>query len=101
MAREGGLETELDEAVLLVEPAKFKVVLLNDDYSTMEFVVEVLMAVFGKGFDEALGIMLAVHKEGRGVCGLYAYDVAEMKVAEVKRRAKAGRFPLRAVLEEA
>lgn len=95
------LEHELDEALDLDEPKKYKVILLNDDYSSMDFVVEVLMNIFHKPFDEAVNIMLSVHREGKGICGVYTYDIAETKVNHVRETAKRNGYPLRAMVEEA
>jgi ATP-dependent Clp protease adaptor protein ClpS len=82
-------------------PQLFRVILYNDDYTTMEFVVHVLEAVFQKGTEEAFRIMLDVHRRGRGVCGAYTYEVAETKVTTVHEMARSEGFPLRAGLEEA
>jgi ATP-dependent Clp protease adaptor protein ClpS len=82
-------------------PEMFKVVLLNDDYTTMEFVVLVLQAVFNKPRDEANRIMLQVHLEGRGTCGTYTYEIAETKVSAVHQMARENGFPLMATIEEA
>jgi ATP-dependent Clp protease adaptor protein ClpS len=82
-------------------PQLFHVVLINDDYTTMEFVVHVLEAVFDKGPAEAYRIMMQVHTQGRGVCGAYTFEVAETKVATVHDLAQAEGFPLRAGIEEA
>jgi ATP-dependent Clp protease adaptor protein ClpS len=82
-------------------PQLFHVVLLNDDYTTMEFVVHVLESVFSKGPAEAYRIMMEVHTRGRGVCGAYTYEVAETKVATVHDLARADGFPLQAGIEEA
>jgi ATP-dependent Clp protease adaptor protein ClpS len=82
-------------------PKLFHVVLYNDDYTTMEFVVHVLEAVFQKGPAEAFKIMLDVHRRGRGVCGAYTYEVAETKVTTVHDMARKEGFPLRAGVEEA
>lgn len=84
----------------IIEPKRFKVILLNDDYTTMDFVIEVLMQIFNKPFDEAVNIMLSVHRNGKGVCGIYPYDIAEAKVEQVRTKAKLNGFPLRAILEE-
>ncbi|PYQ43924.1 MAG: ATP-dependent Clp protease adaptor ClpS [Acidobacteria bacterium] len=78
----------------------FKVVLLNDDYTTMEFVVLVLQQVFNKPEPEAYRIMMKVHVEGRGVCGAYTYEIAETKVSTVHEMAEENGFPLRATIEE-
>lgn len=92
---------EIENEIELKEPKKYKVILLNDDYSTMDFVVEVLVDIFHKPFDEAVNIMLKVHREGRGVCGIYSYDIAETKIAQVRSVARKNGFPLRAIMEEA
>src|SRR5512135_1301409 len=82
-------------------PRLFHVVLLNDDYTTMEFVVQVLESVFDKGPAEAYRIMMEVHTRGRGVCGAYTYEVAETKVETVHDLARSEGYPLRAGIEEA
>jgi ATP-dependent Clp protease adaptor protein ClpS len=82
-------------------PTLYRVVLLNDDYSTMEFVVQVLENVFQKSPAEAYGIMMQVHVNGRGVAGVYPWEVAETKVDTVTTLAREAGFPLRATLEEA
>ncbi len=82
------------------QPELYYVVLHNDDYTTMEFVVEILESVFGKPPAEAYRIMMQVHLSGRGLCGSYTYEVAETKVALVHELAQAHGFPLRASVEE-
>lgn len=82
------------------EPSMYKVLLHNDDYTTMEFVVEVLMFVFNKSADDATRIMLNVHKQGVGICGVYTYEVAETKVNTVEALAKENGFPLKCTMEE-
>ncbi|AMV73189.1 ATP-dependent Clp protease adapter protein ClpS [Desulfuromonas sp. DDH964] len=84
-----------------VSPALFKVLMLNDDYTTMEFVVEVLEAVFHKSPTEANRIMLSVHQRGSGLCGIYPWEIAETKVARVHARARAAGFPLKCSIEQA
>jgi len=81
-------------------PSMYRVVLINDDYTTMQFVVEILETVFDKSPAEAHRIMMNVHLQGRGVCGVYSYEIAETKVARVHETAVAAGFPLRADLEE-
>ncbi len=78
----------------------FRVVLFNDHYTTMEFVVEVLVIIFHKAVAEATRIMLDVHKKGRGVVGTYSYDIARTKVAQVTEMARMREFPLRCDCEE-
>lgn len=83
------------------EPTLFKVILLNDDYSTMDFVIHVLEDVFQKSPAEAYRIMMQVHQLGSGVAGIYPWEVAETKVDTVAAMAKKAGYPLRAVTEEA
>ena len=82
------------------EPTQYKVVLLNDDYTTMEFVVKVLESVFQKSPAEAYQIMMHVHLNGRGIAGVYPWEVAETKVETVTSMARHAEFPLRATIEE-
>jgi ATP-dependent Clp protease adaptor protein ClpS len=86
---------------VIKEPALYQVILHNDDYTTMDFVVEVLEQVFQKHPAEAFRLMLQVHTQGRAVCGMYPFEVAETKVSTVHDRAQAAGFPLRASVEEA
>ena len=81
-------------------PRKYKVLLYNDDYTPMEFVVNLLEQIFGKGPSEATAIMLAIHNSGMGVAGVYVLDIAETKVAHVHRAAEERGYPLRAGVEE-
>jgi len=83
------------------EPKKYQVVLHNDDYTPMEFVVEVLKKIYRKSPVEAHAIMLNVHKKGRGIVGLYPYDIAATKVKETRGMAKRSGYPLKCTLEEA
>jgi ATP-dependent Clp protease adaptor protein ClpS len=78
----------------------YKVLLHNDDYTTMEFVVEVLMLVFNKPPEEAVEIMLNVHQKGIGICGVYTYEVSETKVNTVQDLARQNGFPLKCTMEE-
>jgi ATP-dependent Clp protease adaptor protein ClpS len=80
-------------------PSLFKVILHNDDYTTMTFVVEILESVFFKEPAEAYRLMMKVHTEGQAVCGVYAHEIAETKVAAVHTHARKAGFPLRASLE--
>ncbi len=81
-------------------PQLYRVVLHNDDYTTMQFVVEVLESIFHKSPAEAHRIMMHVHTRGHGVCGAYTFDVAQTKVAQVHDSARQHGFPLRASVEE-
>ena len=83
------------------KPEMYKVVLHNDDYTTMEFVVRVLQTVFHKPLIEATKIMLDVHKKGRGIVGLYTYDIASTKISLVRQMAEKEEFPLRCTMEKA
>lgn len=85
----------------LKKPPLYKVLLHNDDYTTKEFVVEILQYVFYKGHTEAVQIMLHVHKKGIGVAGVYTYEFAETKVALVESLARQHEYPLRCTMEEA
>lgn len=82
------------------EPALYRVILHNDNYTTMDFVVQILETVFLKSPAEAFRIMMQVHTQGQGVCGAYPYDIAETRVATVHDMAREQGFPLRASLEE-
>jgi ATP-dependent Clp protease adaptor protein ClpS len=84
----------------LKEPKLYKVVLINDDYSTMDFVIMVLMAIFHKNQPDANKLMTAIHKSGQAVCGVYPFEVAETKVAQVAVMAEKHQFPLQSRLEE-
>ena len=84
----------------ITEPPMFKVLLHNDDYTTMEFVVDLLMVVFHKSFEEATRIMLNVHKTGYGVCGVYTYEIAETKLETVHELARERGFPLKSSMEK-
>jgi len=83
------------------EPEQFRVILLNDHYTTMEFVVEVLMVIFHKGVDDANRIMLDVHKKGRGIVGVYTWDIAVTKTEQVHAAANASEYPLKCIVEPA
>lgn len=91
---------EFDDELALKEPEKYKVLLLNDDYSSMEFVIDILMTIFHKSYAESEKIMLEVHKNNRGLCGVYPYEIAETKVAQVTKVSREQGFPLKAIMEE-
>jgi len=94
------IEFELDEKTILKYPKKYKVFLLNDDYTSMEFVIDILIEIFHKSYEDAEKIMLEIHKHERGLCGVYTHEIAETKVMQVIRRAKENGFPLKATMEE-
>lgn len=101
---EGGAEHGVAVEVArpkLKEPPRYAVVLHNDDYTTMEFVVEVLTRYFAKSQEEAVQIMLRVHQEGRGVAGVYSHEIAETKVIQVSDYAKSQGHPLKLTAEPA
>jgi len=93
-------ETEVADSLELEYPKRYKVYLLNDDYTTMDFVVDILMGIFHKSYEEAERIMLEIHKKEKGLCGVYTYEIAETKVAQVHKRARDNGFPLKAYMEE-
>ena len=84
----------------LKSPKRFEVILLNDDYTTMEFVVEVLRRFFNKEFQTAEAIMLKIHIDGEAVCGIYSYDIAQTKVTQVIDHSRKNEQPLMCVLRE-
>jgi len=94
-------DVKFDDELELQEPKMYRVILHNDHYTTMDFVVEVLIKVFHKPADEAVKIMLNVHRKGIGVCGIYTYDIASTKVSHVQHMARMMEFPLKCSLEEA
>ncbi len=96
---ESGLATASRSKVK--RPRQYKVLLHNDDYTTMEFVVYVLQRFFGKTSEEAQRIMLKVHTEGVGICGVYTHEIAETKVTQVSKAAKENGHPLMCSMEPA
>lgn len=95
------IKTDEKTGSKIKEPQECLVILLNDDYTTMEFVVEALVAVFHKRLDEAGRIMLDVHEKGKGVVGRYPWDIAATKAEQVHAAARRDGFPLRCALEPA
>lgn len=93
-----GVVTESEKKVKL--PSMYRVLLHNDDYTTMEFVVQVLQSVFHKSPADATQIMLHIHRTGIGVAGVYTYEIAETKVAVVEALAREHEFPLKCTMEE-
>jgi len=101
-----GRESRFDEDVETItrqetkKPSLYKVFLLNDDYTTMDFVVHILETIFHKPPAEATQIMLHVHRNGIGLCGVFTRDIAETKVVTVHEIARKNEFPLKAIMEE-
>ncbi|MES3039345.1 MAG: ATP-dependent Clp protease adaptor ClpS [Bdellovibrionota bacterium] len=89
----------IEEETVTRRPRKYAVVLLNDDYTPMDFVVLILKRFFGKEEKESQKIMLDVHKKGSGVAGIFSYEVAEMKVMQVNQFAQLNQYPLKSTLE--
>jgi len=97
---DGGLAVE-EAKPKLKRPPMYKVILLNDDFTPMEFVVEVLERFFGMSREKAVQIMLHVHTRGMGVCGVFTREIAEMKMAQVNDFSHANQHPLKCTMEEA
>ena len=97
---DGGSEVIVEKKTKLEKPKLFKVILHNDDFTTMDFVVFVLQYVFNRTEPEAFTIMLKVHNEGLGLAGIYPYDVANMKSNKAMNLAKAREYPLLCTIEE-
>ncbi len=96
-----GFDLAVEEArPKLKEPPLYRVVLINDDYTPMEFVVDILESVFGMERTRATQVMLEVHTKGKGVCGVYNFEIAETKVAQVMTIAKQHQHPLLCTMEE-
>ncbi len=98
---QGGLDLVVEEAQpKLRKPPQYQVVLLNDDYTPMEFVVDVLQRIFSLDRMRATRVMLEVHTKGKGVCGVYTFEIAETKVAQVMTYARQHQHPLLCTMEE-
>ena len=97
-----GLDEEAESIThdVVTEPPMFRVLLHNDDFTTMDFVVQILMRVFNKTFEEAARIMLNVHRKGIGLCGVFTYEVAETKVDTVHSLAREHQYPLKCTMEK-
>jgi len=94
-------DLQIKEETEIREPKMYLVILLNDHYTTMEFVVDILVKIFHKPAQEATRIMLDVHRRGSGNCGVYSLDIARTKVSQVHSLARQHDFPLRCSVEEA
>lgn len=94
-----GVVTSTQERVKSIHPKMYRVILLNDDYTSMDFVIAVLESIFRKSPAEAVQIMLSVHQKGRGTAGIYPKQIAEAKIAAVHDRAHKAGYPLRCTME--
>ena len=93
-------EFESESELLLERPKMYKVYLLNDDYTSMDFVTDVLMTIFHKSYHDAERIMLEIHQKQKGLCGVYSFEIAETKVMQVSKLAREQGFPLKCTMEE-
>lgn len=101
LERIDSLDIAVDEAQPKVKPPSlYRVVLLNDDFTPMEFVVEILESIFGMERTRATQVMLEVHTKGKGICGVFSYEIAETKVAQVMGMANQHQHPLLCTMEE-
>lgn len=96
---ENEAEGELEDAVEIREPKLYRVLLLNDDYTPMEFVVWILETVFHKSKQESVRLMMDVHTKGQGLCGVYTHDIAQTKVRKVLQLSRQNEHPLHCVME--
>ncbi len=94
------VEVESETWLEFEEPRMFKVLLHNDDFTSMDFVIDVLMEIFRKNASEAELIMWQIHEKGIGVCGIYSFEIAQTKAEQVKQKARENVFPLLATIEE-
>lgn len=94
-------ETKLEEKTIIdiEKPRMYKVIIYNDDYTTMDFVIEVLVSIFSKNVPEAVKIMFSVHKKGSGVAGIYSYDIAATKIKQTQNMANKSGYPLKLTME--
>lgn len=92
---------QTEGSLSISEPKHYHVYLLNDDYTSMDFVIDILIRIFHKSYADAQYIMMQVHQKQRGLCGTYSYEIAETKVYQVSSLARESGFPLKAVMEEA
>ena len=94
------IREDFEVSLEIKEPEMFRVLLHNDDYTSMDFVVEILMGIFHKNLEDAQMIMINIHEKGRAVCGIYSHEIAETKAEQVKQLAKQNEFPLLATIEK-
>ncbi len=94
------IREDYEVSLEIKEPEMFRVILHNDDYTSMDFVVDILMKIFHKNLEDAQTTMIDIHERGKAVCGVYSYEVAETKAYQVKQLAKQNEFPLLATIEK-
>ncbi|MDR0588987.1 MAG: ATP-dependent Clp protease adaptor ClpS [Spirochaetaceae bacterium] len=97
---ENGIDLHTKKEEKIKEPEEFRVILLNDHYTTMDFVVDILVLIFHKSETDANQIMLDVHRKGRGIVGVYPWDIAQTKTDQVHAMAREYEFPLRCIIEK-
>lgn len=93
-------QTQQDTQILLKTPHMAQVIMLNDDYTPMDFVVDVLIQIFNQSYNQANQTMLNVHNNGSGICGTYPYDIAELKLHLAEHKARANDYPLQFILKD-
>ena len=93
-------ENRTKEELHFTNPKLFKVIILNDHYTTVDFVIDILLHIFNKDYQEALTLTYEVHQKGAGVCGEYPYDIAMTKIKECEQEARQNGFPLKLICEE-
>ncbi len=98
---QGGEDVVVETKQKVKRPPMFRVLMHNDDYTSMDFVVEALYTIYGKSLEEAYQIMLHVHHRGIGMCGVFAREIAETKISQTHERARASGFPLMCTMEPA
>jgi|MGYP003686722147 ATP-dependent Clp protease adaptor protein ClpS len=96
----GEVNTITKEETKVKKPDLFKVILLNDDYTPMEYVVSLLKKVFNKNQDQAINVMLTIHQKGSGICGIYTLEISETKANSVMKMAKKDQHPLQCIIEK-
>ncbi len=94
------IEDEVEIEVEIALPKMYRVILHNDDYTSMDFVVMILTTIFHKSFEDAEALMITIHDKGKAICGVYSYEIAETKAHQAIKLAKDNEFPLLATIEE-
>ncbi len=94
------IKESVETSLEIKEPEMFRVLLHNDDYTSMDFVVEILMKIFHKNLQESEAIMINIHEKGKAICGVYIFEIAQTKAAQVKQLAKQNEFPLLSTIEK-